>query len=238
MRSAVPLRPRGTALRLLLQDWLRVSCWAWCVLSVVVLTMTSASALLTERGPSAEGVMPSYDTWARGYCLVIGTHLAWHSLPLYVSNSMTRRAFTRQAATFAVLITGFVATLFTLSLALEVSAYAVLDEEHDWGLDSLPPYLLESWLAFLVWLVAGALAAACVYRFSTKGLLVIPFAALLVFPGDIILGRGFTVFGLGPAFSGGLAPVRAALALLGLLAAGSLLTWLVVRDTPIRPPTR
>ncbi|MBT2428907.1 hypothetical protein J7F02_25595 [Streptomyces sp. ISL-112] len=229
---------RGTALRLLLRYWVRVSCVAWCVLSVVVLAMTSASALLTEHGPGTDGVLPSYDAWARTYCLVIGAHLTWSSLPLYVANSMTRRAFSRQALVFAVAITGFTAVLFTVSLGLEITVYAAAGRPHDWGIGALPSYLLESWLVHLVWLVGGAFAAACVYRFSTRGLLVVPFVTLLIFPGDILLGRGTAALGTLPAFAEQLAMGWAALGLLGIVAVGTVLTWHLVRDVPIRPPTR
>ncbi|MFJ9625902.1 hypothetical protein [Streptomyces sp. NPDC101181] len=237
--STAPAPPwRGTALRLLLRYWTRVSCVAWCVLSVVVLAMTISSALLTEQGPDADGVMPSYDAWVRTYCLVIGAHLTWHSLPLYVSNSITRRAFSRQALVFAVAIAGVTAALFTAGLGLEVMVYTVADQPHDWGFGSLPSYLLESWLAHLVWLVGGAFAAACVYRFSARGLLVVPFATLLIFPGDVLLGRGSVALGALPAFADRLPLAWAVLGLLCIAAVGALLTWYLVRDVPIRPPIR
>ncbi|MFJ9641319.1 hypothetical protein [Streptomyces sp. NPDC101178] len=237
--NTAPAPPwRGAALRLLLRYWLRVSCVAWCVLSLVVLTMTGSSALLTEYGPDADGVMPSYDAWARAYCLVIGVHLTWHSLPLHVSNSMTRRAFSRQALVFAVAIAGFTAALFTVGLGLEALVYTVADQPHHWGFASLPSYLLESWLVHLVWLVGGAFGAACVYRFASRGLLMVPFVTLLVFPGDILLGRDSVALGTLPAYADRLALGWAVLGLLGIAAVGTLLTWWLVRDVTIRPPAR
>ncbi|MFE2290125.1 hypothetical protein [Streptomyces sp. NPDC059452] len=236
--APAPLR-RGTALRLLLRHWVPVSCVAWCVLSAVALALTGASALLTARGPGAEGIIASYDTWVRAYCLVIGAHLTWHSLPLYVANSMTRRAFSRQALVFAVAISGFTAVLFTAGLGLEAGVYAAVGRPHDPGVGTLPFYLLESWPAHLVWLVAGASAAACVYRFSARGLLVMPFVALLILPADILVGRGTAALGTPQAFA--VQPPAlgwAVLVLLGIGAVGALLTWYLVRDVPIRPPAR
>ncbi|MFD0663972.1 hypothetical protein [Thermocatellispora tengchongensis] len=91
--------------------------------------------------------------------------------------------------------------------------------------------LAEYSLQYLAWIAAGALVGAAFYRWEGGGLLVIPLGVVIVALGEAATGDALPLIGerLGLAL-----PQIPAVAALGAALLGAALTWMIVRDVPVR----
>lgn len=184
----------------------------------------------------------------RWYAGAIGIYMTALYLPVYIAHGRTRREFIRQAPGAMAVTTTVLAALMTAGFAIEYVAYRVagwpqtlssthlFESPNEFGL-----VFLEFWLAFVVWMVAGTFLGAAFYRSPGLGFLMLPVALLLVALVEGSLGGNATVSALPPLLdlfdlipqSGTVA--RAIATAAGCSAAGWLITWLVVRDLPVKP---
>lgn len=183
----------------------------------------------------------------RWYAGAVGVYMTALYLPVYIAHGRTRREFIRQAPAAIAAITTILAALMTLGFAIEYVAYRMagwpqtLSSTHlfetptQFGL-----VFLEFWLAFVVWMVAGTFLGASFYRNPGLGFLLLAAALALVSLIEGSLGGNATVSALPPLLSFfDLIPQsgtvgRALVTAAGCSAAGWLITWLVVRDLPVK----
>ena len=176
----------------------------------------------------------------------IGVYLTAVYLPLYIAHGYTRREFLAQAPVATAATVAVAALLMTVGYGLERVIYGVADwpqvlqQSHLFAApDQYGLILLEFLLLFAVWAAAGALGGAGFYRGPASGLAVTPVALAMVGLAEAVLNPGF--FELVTAIAGelGLQPegvsITAAIGVgVGAVALGSALTWLLVRDLPVR----
>jgi len=177
----------------------------------------------------------------------LGVYLTAVYLPLYITHGQTRRQFATQMPAFVVVLAALLAALITIGFAVERVVYDLggwlqaLERAHLFdGVDQYPVVLLEFWLVFMVWIAAGALVGAAFYRRPGLGLLLVPVVLAIVAAAELAVGTAF--FGPFPeplltAAGVGLEarPIPVAVITcftLAVVTAG--LTWLVIRDLPIR----
>ena len=183
----------------------------------------------------------------RWYAGAIGVYMTALYLPIYIAHGRTRREFLRQAPVAILVTTTVLAMLMAIGFAIEYVAYRMagwpqtLSSTHlfesptEFGL-----VFLEFWLAFVVWMVAGTFLGASFYRDPMLGFLMLPVALLAVTLVEGSLGGNATVSALPPLLSlFDIIPQsgtvgRALATAAGCSAAGWLITWLVVRDLPVR----
>jgi hypothetical protein len=178
-----------------------------------------------------------------------GVYLTYFHLPLYVAYGYTRREFAAQAPVVVAAISGLLALLMSSGYLLEKVVYGVAGWSHTLtrshlftAPDQFWLVLAEFVLVFLVWTGAGAMLGAAFYRNAGLGMLLIPVALLMV--GLIEYGLGD---GIGPmpfGFLRGLLRPLAAIDATSVgaafvicataLAVGLALTWVVIRDMPLR----
>jgi hypothetical protein len=183
----------------------------------------------------------------RWYAGAIGVYMTALYLPVYVAHGRTRKEFIRQAPGAILAVTTVLAALMTAGFAIEYVAYRIagwpqtlssthlFDTPTDFG-----PIFVQHWLAFLVWMVAGTFLGAGFYRNPGLGFLMLPVALLAVSLVEGSLGGNATVSALPPLLSlFDLIPQsgsieRALATAAGCSAAGWVITWLVVRDLPMK----
>jgi hypothetical protein len=176
----------------------------------------------------------------------IGVYLTAVYLPLYIAHGYTRREFMAQVPAATVVTVALAALLMTVGYGLERIVYAVaewpqvLQQSHLYtSADQYGLILLEFGLLFAVWATAGALGGAGFYRGPGPGLAVAPVALLMIGFAEAVLNPGFfevvtavaAGFGLQPE---GVSPAAAIGVSAAAVLAGAALTWMLVRDQPIR----
>lgn len=186
----------------------------------------------------------------RWYAGAIGVYMTALYLPVYIAHGRTRREFLNQAPVAILVTTTVLATLMAIGFAIENLAYRMagwpqtLSSTHlfesptEFGL-----VVLEFWLAFVVWMVAGTFLGASFYRNPLLGFLMLPVALLAATLVEGSLGGNATVSALPPLLtlfdfipqSGTVGRALATAA--GCSAIGWLITWLVVRDLPMKTKT-
>ncbi|GGI08224.1 hypothetical protein [Egicoccus halophilus] len=187
---------------------------------------------------------------ARWFVGAIGVYLTAVYLPLYVAHGRTRRETAVQLAGFGVVYVVLAGVLITAGYALETLVYALAGWEQ--GVEPTTfvtaatdhPRLLGQYLVlFAVWHAAGGLLGAAFYRGGGHGALALVPAVGAVIGIEWAAGTRDTGLNALPFFqdlAGGSAPAVGSpvVAAAGLVAAAVLvaLTWLVVRDLPIRTP--
>ncbi|HEX2052639.1 MAG TPA: hypothetical protein VHJ78_02790 [Actinomycetota bacterium] len=183
----------------------------------------------------------------RWYAGAIGFYMTWMYLPVYIAHGRTRREFVREAPGAIIVLSGILAALVAAGFAIEAVAYRAagwpqtLTSTH---LFSSPTdfalILVEYWLAFLVWIVAGTFLGAAFYRQPGFGLLLVPVALMLVTVMEAALGDDGTISALPPVIQlFDLTPQGASLfRALGTAAVctviGYGLTWSLARELPMR----
>ena len=214
-------------------------------LFLVVTALTAAVSAFTEIRISGWEVSTHVVRWFIGGT---GVYLAAVYLPLYIAHGLTRRDVARSTAMFMVLYAVLTGALIAVGFLLEGVVYDLagwtrsLDGGHLFDApDAFLLVTLEHALVFLVWLGGGALLGAAFYRNGALGLAMIPPALGAVMLIEAAVGAGnygaLWVPPLTDALVGSdaLHPMVAtatAAVLAGLLAA---ITWLVVRNLPVRP---
>jgi hypothetical protein len=204
----------------------------------VVTAITTGVAIFGTISRSAWELAAQLPRW---YVLFVGVALVWEFLPLYVAHGQTRRQFGAQAAVTAVLFAPFMAGLLVLGYLLEALVYRlanlpqVLDRAHLFSEPTQVPLVFVEYLVeFLAWIVAGAFIGAGFYRWRSSGVFTIPVGIGLVVLGEAATGTElqlpFIDIGLNPPSSLGVTlGLGLATFLLGLA-----LTWLIIRDVPLR----
>lgn len=227
---------------LILRRWIRTDI-AW--LPVLAAGFFAAVLLLTfivsryrDIAVSGWDIAAQIPRWFIGG---VGVYLTAVYVPLYIAHGHTRRAAARQLAVVAVLYTVVTAGLMALGYALEGFIYQAAGWTHELTADHLFGSSLASsgdyWLAvfeftgvLLVWMVGGAMLGAGFYRNPAIGLGLIPVALVMASVTEAVFGPSM--------FDG----ISALLGLVGItatqtsavVAVAASITWLLVRDIPMR----
>lgn len=215
---------------------------------LAVLLLTATVSAFTDIRISGWEVGTQVVRWFVGG---MGVYLAAVYLPLYVTHGRTRRETAVDLALFAGIYAALVAVLVTIGFAIEGLVYGVagwsqgLDGVHLF--DSLDQYhlvLLEFAIVMAVWVSAGAMMGAAFYRHAGLGTALIPVALAAV----IVTEAGAGPDSVGPFVGiphplqdlvgltpGAVSPLAATGRSLLVCAVLATVTWLIVRDVPIRP---
>lgn len=215
----------------------------WAGFLLFVFALIFGVALFNEIQVSGWDIATQVPRWFAG---ALGVYATAVYLPLYVAHGYTRREAARQLAVATPVILGVMAGLVTLGYAVERAVYAVagwpqeLSQSHLFT--SATQYHLafvEFALLFAVWAAAGAMVGAGFYRHPGLG-----FATLL--PGLALVGAAESV--LSPGFfevvtqlteivgvNADVSVTASAVVALVATAVALPVTWLLVRDLPLRP---
>jgi hypothetical protein len=166
--------------------------------------------------------------------------------PLYIAHGYTRREIARQLPVATGGTLALLSVLMTAGYAIERAIYRLagwpqtLTQSHLYtSPDAYGLVLLEFGLLFTVWATAGALAGAAIYRNPALGVGVVPLALVMVGLAEGVLNPGFFEVVTAVFAFLGLEPqgvsIRAAVGVsLACVAVATPLTWLLVRDLPLR----
>ncbi|GAA5059004.1 hypothetical protein HNP84_008733 [Thermocatellispora tengchongensis] len=225
---------RGFPTRLLAANAL-ITAMLWAGFVAVVAIVAVGIGLFGTLGRS---VWEPASQFVRFYALFFGIALVREWMPLYLAHGRTRRLFGLHGGITIALFAPFLAVLAALAYLVERGAYALadvpqnLDRRHLFT-DPLQVHLVlaEYSLQYLAWIAAGALVGAAFYRWEGGGLLVIPLGVVIVALGEAATGDALPLIGerLGLAL-----PQIPAVAALGAALLGAALTWMIVRDVPVR----
>ncbi|MEX0789166.1 MAG: hypothetical protein WD178_00150, partial [Actinomycetota bacterium] len=178
------------------------SVWLWGLFVLFVAAVMGAVAFFTEISTSGWEKATQLPRWYAG---AIGVYMTALYLPVYIAHGRTRRKFLRQTPAAIAVNTTVLAALMTAGFAIEYAAYRLagwpqtLSSTHlfnsptEYGL-----VFVEFWLAFVVWMIAGALLGASFYRNPGLGFLMLPVALLAVALVEGSLGGNATVSALPP----------------------------------------
>lgn len=222
------------------QVWLAALVWAGFV--VVVAVIATGVAFFGTLDGSAWEAAAMVPRW---YALFIGVALVREFLPLYIAHGQTRRQFGAHAAVTVSLFAPFLAILLVAGYLLELLIYRMagldpsLSNTHLFA-ESTQIHLvfLEYLIRFLAWTVAGALLGAAFYRWEGGGLLSLPVGIAMIIVGEEAVG-----FDPLPRFIGRVTNINLDIpdslgftlgAGFGVFILGLALTWLIIRDTPLR----
>lgn len=183
---------------------------------------------------------------ARWFAGGVGVYATAVYLPLYIAHGYTRREAARQLPVASVGTILLLAALMTAGYGIERLVYTAagwpqtLEQQHLFtSPDQYGLILVEFTLLLAVWAAAGALAGAAFYRGPGPGALFAPVVLVLVGVTEAVLNPGF--FELITGFLAllmlqpeALSNTAAAAVALACLAAALPVTWLLVRDLPLR----
>jgi hypothetical protein len=231
-------RPWSIA-RLLLATHLPFLALAWIVFVAAVLVLTIGIAV---RGDITRSVWDPAVTVVRWFALGYGLFLINRLLAVYVAHGRTRREFLRSVAVFVVVAGAAVAALLAVGFALEAVLYRAMDWPHRVSTERLfdspsqyPLIFVNYWAMLVIWTTIGLLLAAGFYRSGGWELVVLPLALVVVVVTGFAIGfNGLPFVGATVAVVDVPLAATLGLCLAGLLP-GAALTWLLVRDIPIRP---
>jgi hypothetical protein len=227
-----------TIARLLFATHLPFLLLCWVVFAAAVLVLTIGIDLRTTIGWSVWDPAASFVRWfAFGY----GLYFINRMLPVYVAHGRTRREFAGSMALFVLVAAAVVAALLTVGFVLEAALYRFMEWPHRIeperlfdAPDQYPLVFLSYWAMLVIWMTIGLLLAAGFYRSGGNELVVIVLALAMV----VVTGYGIGFSGLpfiGTVVDVADVPLAGSLAicLAGLLP-GAAVTWVLVRDIPIR----
>ncbi|MBB2914523.1 hypothetical protein FHS43_005835 [Streptosporangium becharense] len=217
--------------------WLAAMLWAaFLVFVAAVAVGVAVFGTLTESAWEKAVQLP------RWYALFVGVALVREFLPMYIAHGQTRRQFGVHAAVTVALFAPFLSALITVGYLLEAALYGLASRPQALGQahlftepTQLPLVFAEYLTEFLAWIVAGTFAGAGFYRWRHGGLITIPVGIALVL---LAAGASGTQLRFPFAIRLGLdLPGSLPLTLgagLGVSLLGLALTWLVIRDMPLR----
>lgn len=207
---------------------------------VVVALITAGVAVFRGISSSAWDIAMQLPRW---YTLFVGVALIKEFLPTYLAHGQTRREFAAQATLCMAAFTPVFSLLTTLGFLLERGVYElagwpqiVTKDRLFTAADQYPLIFAQFAMEFGVWMVAGALMAAGIYRSEGGGLVTIPLGIALIIPVELVLNGRVRL-----PFLSNLLDIRVVPSLgtasgvsAGLVLLGLLLTWGFVRDMPLR----
>ncbi|MGW5484962.1 hypothetical protein ACWEU6_02490 [Streptosporangium sandarakinum] len=213
----------------------------WGVLLVGVALVAAGVAVF---GTLAESAWEKGVQLARWYALFVGVALVREYLPMYLAHGVTRRQFGAQAAVTATLFAPFLAALVAVGYLLEAGVYGLaglpqtLDRAHLFAEPTHVPLVFAEYLIEIgAWIVAGSFTGAAFYRWNGGGLLALPVGVGLVVLAESAIGTELRlpfVSRLALGLDVPQSPVVTAGLGLAAFLIGLALTWLVVRDVPLR----
>jgi hypothetical protein len=210
-------------------------CWLGIV-AIVGLVIAGIAIFGTVR----VSVLDQSGSIVRWAILGYGTHLTYRLLPTYIAHGLTRREFALQSTVFIAGSAPILAGLVTLGYYLESLLYRANGWTHGVSGDRLYdspdqyPLVFATWtVLFGVWAMVGAFLAAVFYRDDGLGLLALPLGL------GILVGAGLIIGHLGLPFLRGTLwddapPLGAVAVCLGAFAVAAALTWVTVRNLPLR----
>ncbi len=176
------------------------------------------------------------------FMLVVGILLPTVFLPMHVGQGVTRRAFTRAAALWAVGAAVAGAVVIVLGFAVEGLVYdaagweqaieqpRLFDDAGQWHL-----ILAQHVPLLVVYLAGGWVIGAAYYRWGWwRGSLAVPLGVVPLFALDVVLGDGFGDALFGWATPRELDPLLVAVLTLVIVAATAAVGAALVRDLPLR----
>ncbi|WP_283135790.1 hypothetical protein [Rhizohabitans arisaemae] len=204
-----------------------------------------AVAVITAFGNTPDSAWEKAAQAVNWYSLMVGISLAQSYLPVYLAHGQTRRRFGAQAAVAIGVFGPLLAALVTAGYLIESGIYRligwsqVLTRPHVFDeATQVPLVFLEYLIEFLAWLTAGAFIGSGFYRWGLGGLLTIPVAVGLVVLAEGAIGTELRLPIL-PHAIGVDVPQSLGTTLgvgLGTFLVGLALTWLIIRDIPVRNP--
>lgn len=216
--------------------------WALYVLAVAV--MVGAVAVFRADGIETSGIELTVQV-TRWFLVVMGIYQTAVYLPLYIAHGLTRREFAMQLPFAILAMVAMYAALMAAAFAIEALAYRAFDwpqalmDDHLFATPMQYPLVFtEFFVTGMVWMVAGAMLGAAFYRNGLLGVVLVPVGLLMALTVEGTAGT--PTFG---AIPGNLASVpglpspglAAALGTAGVLfIAGMGITWLIIRNLPIR----
>jgi hypothetical protein len=214
---------------------------------LTVLLLTGIVSTFTEVRISGWEIATQVVRW---FVAAIGVYVTAVYLPLYVTHGRTRREVARDSAIFLAIYAVLVAVLVTVGFAIERVIYRIagwsqrLENTHLFDApDQYHLILFEHVVLLTVWVAAGAMLGAALYRGVGLGLALVPLGLGTVVLTEVVTGPGsfgplppplLEVTGLQLGAFTPLTAAATALLCCGLLAA---VTWSIVRDVPIRNQT-
>lgn len=213
---------------------------SWPVYTLFVFAVTFVVSLFRDVSASGWDMAGQPMRW---FAFAIGIYLGWSVLQLHVTHGGTRKGFMVQMLVFVPIFVALLTVIFALSFMLESGYYALMGWPQ--GIDDgalysgpfdLPMVLLQYVLIFALWTLGGLLIAAAWYRSAILGAAAIPLGLAAVSVSALVLGGE----GEGPmVWVSQVLPIQpgppvATIAHLLLAALFAGLTWLAVRNVPIR----
>jgi len=217
----------------------------WVPYFILVVAVTIAISIF---GTVTTSVWDPATQIIRWFAFGIGAWMVYVYLPVYIAHGATRRNYATTALGFTIAFSVTLASFTTIGFVLERIIYGI----GDWpqklssdGLFSSPSDLPVIFVAFLMayglWTVTGTLLGAAFYRFGGGGLMAVVPGLLLIGIADLAVDSGVPLFGFvlraAEVLLSGLAdapaPATIALCIAGYLL-GAAITWLVLRDVPVR----
>jgi hypothetical protein len=224
--------------RLLAEGQLAFAALVWAGLIVVAAGITLGIAWFGEVTGS---VWATASDAAPLFVAFIGGYVLHTMLPMYVANGRTRRDSAIEFIVFGAIYAAFAALLVTLGYVVERGFYAIggwprgIPDGHLFSsYDEVPLIFVENLVKLLVWVTAGALVGIAFYRYESNGALaLLPATVVVALNGGVASGFMGFLERVVPALEISSAPLAAAVSILCTLAVLAM-TWLIVRDLPLR----
>ena len=220
----------------------------WVMFMLGVGALVAAVASFRTDGIEVSGMSMTMQIthWFVG---AYGVYLTAVYLPLYVTHGFTRRGYAMQMPFSILAFVAMYAVLMTLGFVIETAVYGVfgwpqaLMGEHLYtSADQYHLIFVQYFTAGLVWMAGGAMLGAAFYRSNLLGAAMIPIAILLALTIEGASGALFGFSGIpglsaliGEIVSPSVGAAFGTGALLFVIALG--ITWLCIRDLPIRSKT-
>ncbi|GAA3474678.1 hypothetical protein [Nonomuraea roseola] len=214
--------------------------FAWLAYLVVITLVTVGIGVWGELN---ESVWEKAVQLTRWYALFVGVALVTEFLPLFIAHGQSRRQFGFQAAVTIAIFAPFLSALLVISFLLESLLYGLtgwtwaLGQAHLFSAPTqIPMIFLEYTVMFVGWLVAGVFVSSAFYRWQGGGLLaIVPAVAIVLFVQATIGDKAPLPFiSLRIGFDLADSALSAVLAAVGAFVVGLGLTWLIIRDVPLR----
>lgn len=238
MTTAIARREPVFPKRILL-DQLIFSIMVWAGFAVFMFALTFIVSLVREIEVSGWNIGGQPARW---FAFVVGIYIGWTVLQLHVTHGGTRKGFAIQALIFSVAYAALLGALFVLTFFLEAGYYGLMGWPQALHQPELYAHPLDFGMALIqwvmifgVWTLGGLLIGVAWYRNVILGALCIPLGLVAVsistytFSGEIGPMNWLRAFV--PPQPGAVPAIAAHLAIIAVFAS---LTWLAIRDIPIK----